>query len=380
LPRTKLCFGVHLSLLATLLASFLIPSAHSQAAENSSPGANWETVNRESISYSSLRLDALTALLKAEHTTAMLVAVHGKIIFQYGDVSYVSQIASVRKSVLSMLYGNYVETGKIDLQKTVKDIGLTDVHPFLPIEERATLEQLLAGRSGIYIATEKPGPHGPESFQPYRGSQLPGNYFTYNEWDFNAAGTAFEKFTGKNIYDALESDLARPIGMQDFDRARQVKVSNLPYSVHESYPMYLSTRDMARLGQLMLRHGNWNGKQVIPDDWVRYSTLLWTPFQDIQPSSLREYASPERWGFGLMWWVWDEPAFLQRAWTGPMQSAFIAMGSAGQYIAVLPAQDMVIAHKVDLANYKGQVTPLQWDAILNLVLASSCEDNCPDPK
>lgn len=38
--------------------------------------------------------------------------------------------------------------------------------------------------------------------------------------------------------------------MQDFDRARQVKVSNLPYSVHESYPMYLSTRDMARLGQL----------------------------------------------------------------------------------------------------------------------------------
>jgi CubicO group peptidase (beta-lactamase class C family) len=95
---------------------------------------------------------------------------------------------------------------------------------------------------------------------------------------------------------------------------------------------------------------------------------------------LRDYASPERWGFGLMWFVWDEPAFLQHQWTGPMQGAFIAMGSGGQYIAVVPALDMVIAHKVDMDHYRGQVTPLQWNAILNLVLASSCEDNCPEPK
>lgn len=363
-----------------LFAASVAPNANAQTPENTSPGANWDTVNRESISFSSRRLDALTELLRSEFTTAMLVAVHGKVIFQYGNVSYVSQIASVRKSVLSMLYGNYVASGKIDLQKTIKEIGLTDKQPFLPIEERATLEQLLAGRSGVYIVTEKANPGGPESFQPRRGSQLPGNYFSYNEWDFNAAGTAFEKLAGKNIYDALEADLARPIGMQDFDRARQIKASNLPFSLHEAYPMYLSTRDMARLGQLMLRHGNWNGKQVIPDDWVRYSTILWTPFRDMNPTGLRDYASPERWGFGLMWFVWDEPAFLQHQWSGPMQGAFIAMGSGGQYIAVLPALDMVIAHKVDMEHYRGQVTPLQWNAILNLVLASSCEDNCPEPK
>ena len=40
----------------------------------------------------------------------------------------------------------------------------------------------------------------------------------YNNWDFNAAGTAFEKLSGKTIYQALEEDLARPLGMQDFDR------------------------------------------------------------------------------------------------------------------------------------------------------------------
>jgi CubicO group peptidase (beta-lactamase class C family) len=364
-----------LGIFVALCVVFVLPSS---PQTQDSPGTNWEPLpNREEASFSSSRLHALTDLLKTEHTTAMLVAVHGKVLFQYGDIAYVSEIASVRKSVLSMLYGNYVESGKIDLQKTVKEIGLEDVKKFLPIEEGAKLEQLLAGRSGIYIVPDKPDPHSADSFQPPRGSEFPGNHFSYNEWDFNAAGTAFEKLTGKNIYDALESDLARPIGMQDFDRARQVKISNMPFSVHPRYPMYLSTRDMARLGQLMLRHGTWNGKQVIPDDWVRYSTLLWTTFPEMNPTWLREYARQERWGFGLMWFVWDEPGYLNHAWAGPMQGAFIAVGSAGQYIAVLPELDMVIAHKVDLTHYTGQVTPLQWDAILNLTLASSCEDNCP---
>ena len=361
-----------------LLAVFALSLVSAVAQINDSPRADWQPLpNREQASFSSSRLHALTDLLKTENTTAMLVAVHGKVLFQYGDLAYVSHIASMRKSVLSMLYGNYVQSGKIDLQKTVKEIGLQDVKPFLPIEEDAKLEQLLAGRSGIFIVPDKPDPHSSDSFQPPRGSQLPGNFFTYNEWDFNAAGTAFEKLTGKSIYDALESDLARPIGMQDFDRARQVKVSNMPSSVHPSYFMYLSTRDMARLGQLMLRHGNWNGKQVIPDDWVRYSTSLTTPFQDMYPTALRNYEFPERWGFGLMWFVWDEPGYLNHAWTGPMQGGFLAMGADGQYIAVLPELDMVIAHKVDEEHYKGKVTPLQWDAILNLVIASSCEDNCP---
>jgi CubicO group peptidase (beta-lactamase class C family) len=274
-----------------IVAFGLVSAAHAQApAETtppvdlaSSPGATWETIAPESVSFSSVYLEALTTFLKAHHTTSMVVAVHGKITYQYGDTSKVSVIASVRKSVLSMLYGNYVQSGKIDTQKTVKQIGLDDKQPFLPIEENSKLAYLLAGRSGILIVPEKPDPSSADSYQPKRGTELPGNFFTYNEWDFNAAGTAFEKLTGKDIYDALETDLARAIGMQDFDRARQKKNSNLPFSVHPQYPMYLSTRDMARLGQLMLRQGNWNGKQVMPADWVRYTTTLWTPFQDMHP-------------------------------------------------------------------------------------------------
>jgi CubicO group peptidase (beta-lactamase class C family) len=80
--------------------------------------------------------------------------------------------------------------------------------------------------------------------------------------DFNASGTAFEKLKGRDIFDALETDLARPLGTQDFDRKKQRKNQTMPeekISVHPEYAIYLSTRDMARLGLLVLRDSKWTG-------------------------------------------------------------------------------------------------------------------------
>jgi hypothetical protein len=109
----------------------------------------------------------------------MLVTVHGQIIFAYGDVSMQSKVASVRKSVLAMLYGNYVINGKIDTSKTVKQLGLDDARPFLPIEEHATLDQLLAARSGIYLPS---GNQEQDVQSPKRGTEYPGTHYFYNNW------------------------------------------------------------------------------------------------------------------------------------------------------------------------------------------------------
>ncbi|HEV7395305.1 MAG TPA: serine hydrolase [Pyrinomonadaceae bacterium] len=314
-----LCHGIsaHISLPFLLLIvalSGVVSAAYAQASRQDSPasdwtrvpGADWGRTKPETVGYSSARLEALRTWLKTEQTTAIVVAVHGNVIFEYGDLSLISKVASVRKSVLSMLYGNYVVTGKIDTNKTVKDLALDDIQPFLPIEEHATLDQLLTARSGIYLPS---GNRDLDDQTPKRGTEYPGTHFSYNNWDFNAAGTAFEKLSGKNIYDALESDLVRPIGMQDFDRARQKKISTKPDSVHPEYAMYLSTRDMARLGLLMERLGRWNEKQVIPADWCRYTTTLITPFRDINPTSLRVLGRLDRWGYGVFWWVWTLRSF-----------------------------------------------------------------------
>jgi CubicO group peptidase (beta-lactamase class C family) len=331
------------------------------------PAAEWERVKPESAGYSSAKLEALRGWLKTQQTTAMVIASGGRVIFEYGDLKRISKVASVRKSVLAMMYGKYQAEGKIDLNKTVKELRLDDVQPFLPIEEHATLLNLLTARSGIYHLS---GNDELSSVSPRRGAEYPGTRMQYQNWDFNAAGTAFEKLTGRDIFDALETDLAIPIGMQDYDRQKQRKNSSMPESVHPEYAMYLSTRDMARLGVLMLRDGNWNGKQVMPKGWSGRITTLVTPQQDMNPLEFRLLTRSGRWGYGMLWWVWDAPIWAGMV-TGPYQGAYSAIGANGQYITVFPSMDMVIAHKVDFdEDGKRHVAPGEFSAILEMVIAS----------
>jgi len=346
------------------------------------PGADWEHINRpESAGYSSAKLEALRAWLKTQATTSLVVSVGGRILFEYGDTSYVSILASARKSILGMLYGKYVMQDIIDLEKTVKEIGLDDVQKFLPREERATLEMLLMSRSGIYLPEGQPDPD-PTDSAPARGSQRPGEFFYYNNWDFNAAGTAFEKLTGKNIYEALQTDMAIPIGMQDYDLKRQKKTTDMPYSVHPMYHMYLSTRDMARLGLLMLRRGDWNGKRLIADQWIEYMTEIITHANDIFPMSLRytNTIGPSRWGYGRMWWVWDQPKYPRTRGffrPGDFYGAYEAWGLGGQFITILPFHDMVIAHKVEIeGDHSGDMPAFEQTTLQQMIVAAHCTGPC----
>lgn len=337
------------------------------------PGVEWVKVKPESAGYSSEKLEVLRAWLKTQKTTAMHLSVNGREIFEYGDVRRSSKIASVRKSILAMLYGNYVVSGKIDLNKNVVQLGLDDVQPFLEIEKRATLYNLLTARSGIYHATAN---KDLTELSPRRGSQAPGTYFQYQNWDFNAAGTAFEKLTGKGIFHALEKDLASPIGMQDFERSKQRKNDELPVSRHPEYAMYLSTRDMARLGLLMLADGNWAGNQVMPKGWSNRITTLVTPASDIHPIQLSLRTQVGLWGYGMLWWVWDAPNWPGVV-TGPYQGAYTAMGANGQYITVLPAMNLVLTHKVDFDEDGSREISLgQYQTILQMVIESGCSGAC----
>src|SRR5947209_2834844 len=69
------------------------------------PATGWARVKPEEAGYSSEKLEILRAWLKTQKTTAMHVSIAGQVIFEYGDVKRVSKVASVRKSVLAMLFG-----------------------------------------------------------------------------------------------------------------------------------------------------------------------------------------------------------------------------------------------------------------------------------
>jgi CubicO group peptidase (beta-lactamase class C family) len=353
----------------TLVLAAALPAAlMGQEAGYVYPGAEWETIaNPEDVGYSAEILGKVHKYADAIETTGLVVVVGGRVLLQYGDVEQLSYLASVRKSILAMLYGNYVADGTIDLNWTLEDLGMDDVQGLLPIEKQATVEHLITARSGVYHPASNAGDNTADA--PERGSQRPGQYLLYNNWDFNAAGAAFELMTGKNIYDALQTDIAEPIGMQDFDRERQRKSGNTERSQNLAYHMWLSTRDMARIGYLMLREGRWEDTQVIPVWWARRIVSVVTPVEEMNPTYLRYRG----FGYGYMWWVWDG----ERVYP-PLAGAYSGRGAYGQYITVLPALDMVIAHKTAVPPARQTPWDEYYGIIRRLVQARCAGPEAPD--
>jgi len=315
----------------------------STAPEPSVWDSTWPLwTNPEEAGFRAAGLDDVVEYVDGLHTTGLMVVVGGQVLLAHGDVGEVSYVASVRKSVLSVLFGNHVADGTIELDATLEELGMDDEGGLLPTERQATIRHLITARSGVYHPASNGGDDSGAA--PPRGSQEPGTYFLYNNWDFNAAGGVFELLTGRDIYDALLEDLAIPLEMEDFDRSRQEESGVLSVSRYPAYHMWLSTRDMARVGQVMLRGGQWNGSQVVSGTWVDQSTAVITPLQEMNPESRRGGTV----GFGMMWWGWDGPGAV-----GAFEGAYTAAGAYGQFITVMPALDMVVAHKTAVGDGRG---------------------------
>jgi CubicO group peptidase (beta-lactamase class C family) len=338
------------------------PASHPpRAAVSVFPAAEWDVIaDPASAGWQQADLDAVRARLEQLPTTGFLAIAGGRVLLSYGDVQAVSYLASVRKSILAMLFGNYVASGKVSLDKTLAEIGIDDIGGLTPDEKTATIRNLLTARSGIYHAAANAGDDLASA--PEHGSKKPGTYYLYSNWDFNALGTIFEKETGRDIYDALETDLARPIGMQDFNRAMHRKTGDASRSQHLAYHMHLSTRDMGRVGYVMLREGRWADRQVVPADWVHEITRAFTPVHEMNP----EYRRNGPFGYGYLWWVWDGP-FAK----GPYRGAYTGLGAVGQHITVIPALDLVVAHKTRPGDGRS-VTHQQYLSVLDELIQAGC--------
>jgi len=318
------------ALIATIGAAALATSVEAGAADGARAGAkvaldSWPDPAAGGVGNS----PALKEMVFPLPTTSMMILRGGKVAWHYGDVAEPSYLASARKSILSMLYGDAIARGQIDLDASLGKLGIDEDDGLLPIEKTATVRDLLTARSGVYHPAGSPG-----SLEngPARGSHRPGSFFFYNNWDFNVAGAVFEKLTGRTVFQAFAEELAAPLGMQDFDPARQHMLGYLPRrSRYLAYHFFLSCRDMAKLGQLMLNKGRWNGRQLVPAAWVAASTAPQVPGSQTNGSHM---------GYGYFWWVLSE----QRS-SPQFAGSYAALGNYGQYLVVMPALDLVMVHR-----------------------------------
>ena len=256
------------------------------------------------------------------------VALRGEtVVMAYGEVDVPMNLASARKSVLSLLFGIAVYRGLIDLDETLGALGIDESRtPMTEMEKQATIEHLLQARSGIYLQSGAETVENREG-RPRRGSVPPGAKFFYNNWDFNVLGAIFEQKTGLSIGEALDAWLAVPLGMQDFHRDHVFHDRAGSDSDYRTYRIHMSARDLARLGALVAQDGMWNGTRIVSAEWIERSTTAHSvaegPFYD---------------GFGYSWWL------------NSRLEAVLADGWGGQYMLVDRARDLTLVTRRDTGN------------------------------
>ncbi len=286
------------------------------------------------------RLDLLkNYVIDSTSTTGMMIIHDGEVIFEYGNVIENSYIASCRKSILAMLYGKHVVNGTIDLTMTLADIKIDENKLLLEQEKRATIKDIISSRSGIFLPAANGGDM--QHLAPERGSVKPGELWVYNNWDFNMAGHIFEKITNRNIYDEIETQFAIPLKMQDWDRSLQQKDGNHTLTDILAYHMWFSTRDMARLGLLMLNKGKWENKQIIDEKWINEMVTPKSTFDELDKIAPFLKKSGRTDSYGYMWWLLEDTNNRQ------LKGAYSAQGAYGQNITVLPEMNTVLVIKTN---------------------------------
>lgn len=319
---------------AALLLLFFLEGAIGQSIDLEYPGKTWKKASPEALGWSSEALGVADDFAKSIRTDAYLVIHKGQIVHEYGNISRATNLHSVRKSVLSVLTGIYVDKGVINLDKNLDTLGVEDRDSLTATEKQATVRQLLQARSGIYHRSayedaEVTAKH------PARGSFAPGERFEYNNWDFNALGTIFKIATGKTVFDSLADDLAQPLQFEDFSSFLDTKwVYERALSQHPAYVMRMSARDLGRIGLLMARGGHWKDSHIISERWVAEST---SNYSNAGPGI----------AYGYLWWVGTGGWHFGQKFP---REVFSARGSQGQFMVVDPLRDLVVVHRVNTDN------------------------------
>ena len=344
-------------LVATVFVAVLT-FASGTVAQN--PGRTWmQYATPEEAGFSSEKLRSVVNLYENNKATALLVVFDGNVLLSRGDIARRYDTHSMRKSLISALYGIYSERGTIDIHKTLKEIGIDDSVKLTEEERSATIQDLLKARSGIYIPAFGESKSMTTS-RPVRGSHPPNSFYYYNNWDFNVLGAIFQNETGSNLFEAFDESLAKPLEMEDFrpidgrfwrDTTRK--------TTYPKYDIKMSARDLARFGTLYCSGGLWNGRQVLSTEWIAESFTSYSSTNDAAPGG----------GYGYLWWtqVLDDSI--------PM---YMALGWGGHLLAVVPNHKLVLVQRYD--TYSGSGGDTKTGMYVRMVIAARTSAPAATPK
>lgn len=277
----------------------------------------------ESQGISSDLFAALLRELDASKDTEMhhfMALRHGKVICECNFAPYPKGMwhitHSMCKSITGMAIGMLIEEEKLKLDENIYDIFPDHINAFSKIFRPViTVENLLTMTSGVTFNES-----GIVSGNDWLGSFLnasvngkPGTEFQYNSLNTYVLSAIVTKRTGETLTEYLTPRLFDPLGITKY------YWETCPKGITKGgWGLFLCAEDMAKLGQLYLQRGKWNGQQLVSEYWIEISTARHLKTQN------------DTYGYGYQLWMEQRPG------------SFEYNGMLGQNVIIYPDMDMVL--------------------------------------
>ena len=290
------------------------------------PTTAWRTASPEAQGMDSGKLaDALHYADTAQLNLRSLTVIrNGSIVLDAANQPFTTgdqvPVYSVTKSVISLLVGIAQRDGFLpSLNQPVFSFfpGRSIAHPD-PRKQAITVEDLLTMRSGLDCADDKIGStiegNGDwvQSILDLPMANQPGSTFAYCSRNTHLLSVILTKVTGMNTSAYAQSRLFDPLGIKPGDVSWQTDPQGIAIG---GYGLALRPHDMAKLGLLLLAHGQWSGTQVVPAEWIATATQAHVTLQTGKD-------------YGYLFWVYP--------------NRFAAEGLGDQWITVVPNKNLIV--------------------------------------
>ncbi|HEX4792470.1 MAG TPA: serine hydrolase [Humisphaera sp.] len=290
-------------------------------------------------------LDYVQAADKVNTQHSFMIVRHGQVIGEgwwkpeAADKPHV--LNSLTKTWNATAVGLAIESGKLSLDDHVLKFFPNDA-PADPSDnlKALTVRDLLT-MSGGHDTEPKSGPGGPtvKAFLAHPFVHKPGTHFQYNSMGSYVLSAIVTKVTGQTSAEFLKPRIFEPLGIENPIWPTSAEGNSIGGG-----GMKLCTEDIAKLGQLYLQKGKWNGKQLIPESWVEQATSYKVPNDQESHSKI-----------GIDW----RQGYCFQFWRCTHNS-FRGDGAGGQLMVVIPEKDAVVAITADTGNFQGEMNAI-WD-------------------
>ena len=288
---------------------------------------------------------------------------HGKVIAEgswkpFDTLNETHMLYSHSKSFTSSAIGLLADRGKIDLDERIVDIFSNEV-PAKVSENLAQLRvrDLLTMNVGKKDHLLRDGGDWVKEFLSKDFFRKPGTGFKYDSDATYMLAAIVEKKSGMKMMDYLQKNMFDQIGITK--AWTTCSPQGIPCG---GWGMNMTTRELARFGQLYLNRGGWDGKRVLSSDWVSLATTrqTWSGWQNVGVKALGEGTDWEQ-GYGFQFWRCRHGAYR-------------ADGAGGQYTVVIPEKDMVVSAHAGLGDFPKELD-LIWDNLLPVLKDAPLAEN-----